>query len=272
MHIAGLIIDPQNDFCDPQGALYVGGAEEDMQRLARFVAAISERVGSLHVSMDAHHFADIAHPVWWQDVNSKHPEPFTIITPEDVDQERWRATQAEHQERSATYVHALSGHGRYPLCIWPPHCLIGHPGQNIVPSLAQALDAWEARTGRAVFYAMKGQNPFTEHYSAIRADVPDPADPATDTNRALVEILRRADLVFVAGEAGSHCVANTVRDLVDCWTAQGETNAAAKLVLLTDAISPVGGFENYQDAFLRDMAQLRVQTATTDTFEETYLQ
>ena len=30
-----LIIDPQNDFCDPSGALYVGGAENDMDLFQR---------------------------------------------------------------------------------------------------------------------------------------------------------------------------------------------------------------------------------------------
>lgn len=32
-----LIIDPQNDFCSPDGSLYVHGAEQDMQRLADFI-------------------------------------------------------------------------------------------------------------------------------------------------------------------------------------------------------------------------------------------
>jgi len=32
-----LIIDPQVDFCDPSGALYVPGAEKDMERLSEMV-------------------------------------------------------------------------------------------------------------------------------------------------------------------------------------------------------------------------------------------
>ena len=32
-----LAIDPQNDFCDPSGSLYVPGADEDTKRLAGFV-------------------------------------------------------------------------------------------------------------------------------------------------------------------------------------------------------------------------------------------
>ena len=32
-----LVIDPQNDFCDPNGALCVAGADGDMKRLADMV-------------------------------------------------------------------------------------------------------------------------------------------------------------------------------------------------------------------------------------------
>ncbi len=31
-----LVIDPQNDFCDPSGALFVPGAPTDVARLARW--------------------------------------------------------------------------------------------------------------------------------------------------------------------------------------------------------------------------------------------
>ena len=43
-----------------------------------------------------------------------------------------------------------------------------------------------------------------------------------------------ADLIFVAGEAGSHCLANTVRDIANNF---GDDTYVKKLVLLTDATS-----------------------------------
>ena len=33
LNIQGVIVDPQHDFCDPSGSLYVLGAEDDMVRL-----------------------------------------------------------------------------------------------------------------------------------------------------------------------------------------------------------------------------------------------
>src|SRR5258708_37887474 len=93
----------------------------------------------------------------------------------------------------------------------------------------------------------------------MRAEVPDPEDPATQLNYRLIEALRDSDRVLIAGEAGSHCVANTVQDLVQ-YLGEGAT----RLTLLTDAMSPVPGFEPLQEAFLADMMQRRPGFATTE--------
>ena len=45
MRVEGLIIDPQVDFCSPQGRLFVPGAAEDMQRLAAMVRAYNAARG-----------------------------------------------------------------------------------------------------------------------------------------------------------------------------------------------------------------------------------
>jgi nicotinamidase-related amidase len=262
MKVHGLIIDPQEDFCNPEtGALYVPGAEKDMERLADLIHRLGDDIDQVHVTLDSHHYLHIAHPVWWIDENGRHPAPFTIISGADVDAGQWRAVQPEAQERSAAYVRALARNSRYPLCIWPYHCLIGSAGHAVSPVLFAALTEW-ASGFRVVDYVEKGSSIWTEHYSAIRADVPDPADPSTLPNRRLLDSLAEADLTFVAGEASSHCVANTVRDLA------GEMGDAFlhKVVLLTDATSAVTGFEANATDFLREMTSRGMRTATTADF------
>ena len=261
MNVQGLIIDPQRDFCDPQkGTLYVPGAETDMERLAALLRRIGTGVSALHVTLDSHHYRNIAHPVWWRDAAGDTPAPFTIISPQDIESGQWRAARAEDEIYSRDYVNALAAHGRYPLCIWPYHCLIGTPGHAVTEELFPALTEWEAATGNIVNFVRKGENPRTEHYSAIRADVPDPNDPATQVNAALIQKLSQAEVIFVAGEALSHCVANTVRDLID---ASGDAALLQRLVLLTDACSSVTGFEDYADNFLAEMKHRGLQTAAT---------
>ena len=260
MYTALLIIDPQVDFCCPvRGSLFVPGAERDMQRLAQMIRRRPEQIDSIHVTLDTHHTLDIAHPMFWADAAGKHPEPFTLITAPEVESGRWSAAIPHMRERALEYVRALDHDGRYTLCIWPYHCLIGSEGHAVEPALFEALRTWEDQFG-VVNFVRKGMNMFTEHYSAIRADVPDPEDPETQVNTALIGTLRAADRLLIAGEAGSHCVANTVRDLVSYLG--GDTR---RLTLLTDAISPVPGFEPLQDAFLADMLACGVAFSTTQT-------
>jgi len=53
----------------------------------------------------------------------------------------------------------------------------------------------------------------------------------------LVRKLQGYDIILVAGEARSHCVANTVRQMLDI------EGIAQKLVILEDCMSDVTGFE-----------------------------
>ena len=66
---------------------------------------------------------------------------------------------------------------------------------------------------------------------------------------ALVETLTHHSQVLVCGEAKSHCVNFTMRDLLGAWPA----GRAADLVLLQDGTSPVGGCEDAADKFENDM-------------------
>ena len=257
-----LVIDPQNDFCQPDGALYVPGAKEDMERLAVMVSRLRGKLSDIHVTLDSHQRVDISHPVWFRDADGNHPVPFSQITAADLTAGRWTTTLAPAWERTLSYLKALETQGRYAHTIWPEHCLIGSEGHNVVPTLFDAMQEWSERFA-LVDYVTKGSNPWTEHFSALRAECPDPSDPTTQINGGLLRTLEDADTILLAGEAGSHCVANTVRDIVAAFS---DPTYVQKMVLLTDAISPVPGFEHLQSTFLDDMLRLGVKTDTTAAF------
>ena len=266
MTCALLIIDPQNDFCDPTGALYVPGAENDMERLGRFIATWRHRFSSIHVTMDSHHHWDISHPPFWVDAEGNHPEPFSQIGIEDLSSGRWRTAAPSWQEHAERYVATLHDSGRYQLTIWPPHCLLGSTGHAVYPWLFEELKQWESDVGRPVDFILKGTNVGTEHYSALRAEVPDPQDEGTSLNRALIERLTREDItrVFVAGEALSHCLASTLLDLVE----EVDAEAFSRFVLLRDCTSSVPGFEKLGDVFLGKMLHRGLRICNTDDFED----
>jgi len=265
-----LIIDPQMDFCDgpANGALQVPGADADMTRLAALIDRIGAKINDIDVTLDSHHPVDIAHPAWWIDAAGQSPPPFTMITTSDVDSAIWTPRNPAWRQRSLDYVRTLEATGRYTLIIWPPHCLIGSPGHAVHTGLFAALRRWEERQLAMVNFVTKGANPFTEHYSAIAAEVPDPADPATLPNLALIDSLRASDVILLAGEALSHCVKSTVTDIADHI---GEEHVR-KFVLLADCSSPVpsvpGGpdFPALGQAFITDMQKRGMTISTSVDF------
>lgn len=261
-HVHLLVIDPQNDFCDPAGSLYVPGAERDMDRLSLLVHRLKDKLSDIHITLDSHRKVDIAHPIWFVDSDGRHPAPFTQISAGDLTAGTWTTTVPAFRDRTLGYLKALEAGGRYPHVVWPYHCLIGSEGHAVTPKLFEAVAEWEERFATPDIVT-KGSNPFTEHFSAVRAEVPDPNDPTTQLNAPLIQALEEADVILLAGEARSHCLANTVRDIA---TALSDPRYVRKLHLLTDATSDVPGFEALGDAFVRDLVALGLNTTTTDRF------
>ena len=240
-----LIIDPQYDFCNPNGALYVNGADADMKRLADVIDTVENEFEDIVVTLDTHNIVDIAHPIWWIDVEGNSPAPFTIITKDDVDNKKWIARDPLNQEWSEVYVAMLARNNKYSLCIWPEHCIRGTIGNTIEETLNTSLINWERNTLGVVNTFTKGENIMTEHYSAVKADVEIDTYPTTKPNYQLIKTLDQAELIFIAGEALSHCVANTVRDLMDYIN-------PIKFVLIRDTMSNVTGFEHMGDEFIQE--------------------
>ena len=262
-----LLIDPQEDFCNPNGSLFVPGADEDMKRLATMVRRIGDKISEIRVTLDCHHTVDVAHPSFWINSNLENPAPFTIITADDVRNGVWKPFDPRLNNRMLKYVETLEAQGNFPLCIWPPHCLIGTPGNNVYSDLAKELQIWEEKRPWFVDYVSKGSNVYTEHYGAIEAEVPDPKDPSTQINTDLIDALLLADTIIVAGEAGSHCLKTTIEQIANKF---GDDSYIQKLVLLLDATSPVIhpdiDFPAIQQKFIDDMVARGMRTSTTVDF------
>ncbi|MEM9461992.1 MAG: hypothetical protein AAGF11_47980 [Myxococcota bacterium] len=257
-----VVIDPQNDFCSPNGALFVPGADEDVTRLAHLVDRLRDKLTDIHVTLDSHRRVDISHPMWWQDRKGKTPDPFTQITAAQLADGQWVTTQPSAFDRSLAYLRALEASGRYPHVVWPYHCLIGDEGHNVVPALSEAIHRWEDRFAMADMIT-KGSNPWTEHFSGVQAEVPDPEDPSTQVNIGLVRTLEEADVVLMAGQALSHCLANTVRDIA---TQFSDPKYVGKIHLLRDATGCVPGFDHYGEDFIRELTAQGMKVTTTTDF------
>lgn len=248
-----LIVDPQNDFCSPEGKLYITGADKDMYRLAGFIKKHKEALNSISVTLDMHHFLHISHPYFWQDKKGNSPKPFTIIRLEEVlgETPKWRPREERFREQAIHYIDQLRVTGRYNLCIWPVHCLIGTWGHCIYEPVIAAIHEFE-KTFSPVYYFLKGSNLMTEHYGALKAEIPDPNDPSTQANEAILTHIIEADQVLVAGEALSHCVAHTVTDIVEHLGPEH----AKKFVVLKDTTRNIIGFRRLGEIFVKKMESL----------------
>ena len=269
-----LIIDPQNDFCDVPAAyrpfdaltgapvapaLPVAGAHADMLRTAQFISAAGSRLGEITVTLDSHHQVDIAHPTFWRRADGGEVLPFTQVTAAQVRAGEFLPRDPVALPRTLAYLDELESRGRYILMVWPVHCEIGSWGHDVHADVRDAYNGWERAQLRNVRKVSKGENPWTEHYSAIQAEVPDPEDEHTQLNTALLAALARAELLFVAGEASSHCVRATTEHIV----AHLPGGRPERIVLLTDCMSPVAGFEAQHQAFLDAMRARGVRLATS---------
>lgn len=261
-----LLIDPQNDFCDLPAewcvhgvgpSLPVAGAHADMQRLAGWIRREGARLDAVTVTLDSHQRYDIAHPAFWRTGSGADVAPFTPIHAAQVRAGQFLPRDDGALPRTLAYLDALEAQGRYTLMVWPVHCEVGSWGHGVHADVLAACGQWQQQRQRAVCNVFKGLNPWTEHYSALLAEVPDPADPATQLNTALLARLAEADLLVVAGEASSHCVRSTVEHLV-AHLAHPE-----RIVLMRDAMSPVAGFESAHHDFLSAMQARGLRLASS---------
>jgi nicotinamidase/pyrazinamidase len=266
-------IDVQNDFTNPNGSLFVKGGDENAKRSAKMLERLVDKISDVHLTMDSHHKVDVSHPCFFLDENGNQPPPFTGVVL-DGDQMQFlnymtggkthaRTRVPSARDRVIKYLKALTATQRYPHTIWPEHCLIGDEGHNLNSALAAAVHHWEEKRFALSNVVTKGSNPWTEHFSAVKAEVPDPEDASTQINRPLIETLESADMVVWVGEALSHCLANTFRDVVANFS---DPSFIKKMWLCTDGSSSVPGFEKFGDDFIAEMKAKGMNLTTTTDF------
>ncbi|MDR1020145.1 MAG: isochorismatase family protein [Synergistaceae bacterium] len=231
-----VIIDPQNDFCDQRGSLYVEGAADDIGRLTSHILKDGGRYSDIFVSLDSHDVTAIFHPGFWADAEGRSPVPFTQIGEAAFASGEWRAASPSHQECACKAFSAMKSKGIDSVTVWPEHCVVSTWGHQIADRLREALRSWREVTGRAVRYVFKGENPYTDQFSIFEGI--DSSWPETSFNEALFGRLAAFGAVTFAGEALSHCVEASILSYTGRLGVAGQ-----KLTLLADCSSPVAGFD-----------------------------
>lgn len=266
-----LLIDVQKDFCFPEGTLYVGGrsgtgAIDDSRRIAEFIYRNLGVVSHVTTTMDTHFAYQIFSPSLWVDGQGAPLQPFDNLTG-DLTILRFgkpigKATPSPLaasvvangnltwlEKQAAFYSRELEKGGKYPLTIWPEHCILGSDGHALVGIIHEARMFHSYARGAQSDAEVKGGHPLTECYSVLGAEVLTRFDglPLAQKNVRFIQTLLDADYVIIAGQAASHCVKSSIGDLLDEILAK-DPALARKVYVMKDCMSSVtvpdgkGGF------------------------------
>ncbi len=257
VRICLIAVDCQNTFCIPDFELFVAGrsgmgAVKDNVRLCEFIYRNLGVITEIASTMDTHTAMQIFHPVFWINDAGQHPTGAqTIISLEDVKKGVWKVNPdvahsiADGNGRSLQrhvlhYVQKLTDGGKYPLMVWPYHSMLGGIGHGLVSAVEEALFFHCIARSSQTRFEIKGDNPLTEHYSVFSPEVLEGPDgqPLAQKNTRFMKKVQDFDVVIIAGQAKSHCVAWTVNDLLTEIIAL-DTNVVRKVYLLEDCTSPV---------------------------------
>ena len=243
-----LAIDVQNDFMENIGSLAVPGSQGDVRRLTQWIYRNLASLTKIICSLDCHSVEQIFHPVWWEDKNGQEPQPFTIITYEDVINGVWKVAHGEN-ERSSEYLRNLESGGKKQLCIWPYHCLEGTFGAKLESEFTKMLYFHAAARHTKPELIYKGQDPYTEMYGIIRAEY----DPQGYSNQAILDAVGQYDATYIAGEASSHCVLASVEQILEHFG--DNKDVTSRITLLEDCMSPIAGFEEQTQQRFEELQQ-----------------
>lgn len=262
MDVRLLLIDPQNDFCNPTGSLYVEGASDDCIRTAKMIDRLGGKLKKIYATFDSHSQYQIFHSMFWKQQNGGVVAPFTMIKYDDVMSGAITPVDPNMLEWAKLYTKALEDGKRYALVVWPYHCLIGTSGWCMNPEIMKSILQWERDNYRSFRPITKGSCFRTEHYSAVKAEVEVPDDPSTQLNmRGLITPLEEGDMIIIGGQARNFCLANTVRDIMKNFS---NPDYIKKLYILEDGTSDVPGFGTLGDDFINDFVNAGGNITTTD--------
>ncbi len=265
-----LLIDPQLDFCHPNGNLYVVGGEgavKDCMRTAQFIYRNLPQLTRIAATMDTHYPFQIFFPEFWLLPRLEIPGTGTLVVSDgnrlvnrgmdgteygplipnpnvlqfiDGYDYAWLKHYAKH------YVDELKREGKYSLLLWPHHALLGHDGHRLSNVIHEAMLYHGFMRNTSPWLIQKGDDWLTESYSVFRSEVefaPNPESPSYDyrvgtNNTSLIsQMMKDYDAIIIGGQASSHCVKASVEDIITHLC--GDRGSLDKIYLLTDCMSPV---------------------------------
>ena len=251
------LIDVQVDFVfpAPTGRLTVPNALEDTRKTVEFIYNNVDSITQIAASLDTHTPFQIFYPTWWVNEDGEHPAPFTVISHDDLQKGLWKPVT--EPVWSMRYVSELEKSGKKQLLIWPYHCMEGTIGRSLVPALSEAIMYHAGARMAQPTYLTKGTIAHTEFYSVVEPEVKYPKHPDGGLNTRFLDMIAQFDLVYVTGQARSHCVLETMNSTLRYFGNKPEV--VQKLRFIDDATSSIPGFEQPTEEAIKDFSSQGVK-------------
>lgn len=263
-------IDYQNDFVlpdksqvadgEPYGTLSVPGSKGDIERFTRFVYNNCDKITRVFLSIDTHFVYQIFHGSMWRDSDGNPVAPYTMIAPNDLDSGKYRFVGG-NPAIAQQCVETLAKAGKGGVYIWPYHCMTGTFGWCPETQLMQMVhfhSAARKTIGKErPVPTFKGTDIHSEMYGFLEPEFNPKGDALI--NKAVLDVLMRVDnstgepkfeydQIFVGGEAGTHCLPESVRQILKRFA--NYPDFTQRITILEDCTSPISGFEQQMyDAF-----------------------
>lgn len=188
------IVDPQNDFVNPEGSLYVKGAERAIDNICLFIQ--NNDIDRIIISQDTHQYFHVGHSEFWEG----DPQPGTVINnPEDIMSGKYQPKINNIDPVTGKpAVCVLNREGQ--INIWPHHCIEGSWGCALPERLVVSLNKWAAENKTRYEIYQKGLNPECESFSLF--------DDTTMSFEGTTKL-------YICGFCKDFCVYNTLKDIVE---------------------------------------------------------
>merc|ERR1719232_510540 len=260
------LIDVQNDFYS-NSALSSKNGDEDAKQIASFIKKNRYLIDRIIVATQERRKNHISHSSFWVDVEDVniHPKPFTVIKTSDVgvkwqprndlnfdphglgckfyeDNELWDSRGTFNlMNYKKKYTVWLHDEEKYPLTIWPDHCITDTDGSQINSEIQDSLFKWEDSNGKTVKFETRRSHILTEFYSVFEAEYP--VNKHSLLNAELFRYILESDKLVIAGSGLCHSLIVTIRDIYEYWPGDME-NEMKKIIVLKDYTSPIPMFED----------------------------
>lgn len=195
-----LIIDPQNDFVDKLGKLYVEGAEKAIENITQFLVKNIDCFKDIVITQDTHQRFHISSQYFWDE----RIKPGTIITKDDIKSVKYIPIASREEIDYDLMFEGIDKYG--PITIWPSHCIEGTNGHAIPLKLMREVNNWGIRKRRSYIIQKKGDIPVLESFSALTEERIFGIKPFWRN--------QKYDKVYVCGFCKDYCVGYTIIDLI----------------------------------------------------------